>query len=191
MEVPPSYGSDSLPDYSSNAYHIERSVTSTVALSRTSQPQAAEEYQYTHGHLIVNLGPKRSRMFRPIYGWNAVVEGYVQIKKKPRNVQSIVATVEGQMTTGVTERGFLLDHNRAFVLQSSQTLFEASSGERAPTGGERYAFSFALPSYVTGGTDPLPPSFSALHMGLTVDVSYFIKVEMIRKGRLRQNERQE
>ena len=187
--APPSYTDAGLPDYSQNAQPNEHSIVINASQS-TSQP-ALEEYQYKNGRLVLNLGPKHPRLFRPAYGWNGLVEGYVQVKKKTTNVQSIVVTIQGEVTTGLTERGFLTDQTRTIVLRTSQTLFDDSSGEQFPINGEHYTFSLPLPSYVAGGTDPLPPTFSVMSTGLAADVTYFIKVEMIRKGKLRQNERQE
>jgi Arrestin (or S-antigen), N-terminal domain len=187
MDVaPPSYAAPNLPVYSQSPHPEEIRVTASQS---TSHPE--EEYQYKNGHLILNLGPKRWRIFRPAYGWNGLVDGYVQIKANTKKVRSIVATIQGQVTTGVSERGFLSDQTRTVVLRASQTLFDSSSGEQVPKDGARYAFSFALPSYVDGGSDPLPPSFSTVRMGLAAEVTYFIKVDLIRKGKFRQNERSE
>ena len=187
--APPSYTDANLPGYLENPGPNERCITADAS-QNVSQP--GEVYQYKNGKLILNLGPKRAGLFRPAYGWNGIVDGYVQIKKNTKHIRSIVATIQGEVTTGLSERGFLSSQNRTIVLQASQTLFDSlSSEEQVPNGGARYPFSFALPSYVAGGSHPLPPSFSALHMGLALDVTYFIKVEMIRKGRLRQNGRSE
>ncbi|KAF8514616.1 hypothetical protein JB92DRAFT_127162 [Gautieria morchelliformis] len=183
--APPSYAAPSLPLYS----QIPRPEEIRVAADASQSTSHEEEYQYKHGHLLLNLGPKRAGVFRPAYGWNSLVGGYVQIKANTKKVRSIVATIQGQVTTGVSERGFLSHQTRTVVLRASQTLFDSSSGEQVPKDGARYAFSFALPSYVAGGSDPLPPSFSAVRMGLVAEVTYFIKVELIRKGRFRQNER--
>ena len=186
--APPPYPAANPPGYSENFRLNERSIAADPS---QNAPQPAEDYQYTNGNLILNLGRKRPELFRPAYGWNGVVDGYVQIKKNTKSVRSIVATIQGQATTRLSERGLLSDQKQTIVLQASQMLFDSSSGEQDPKGGTRYAFSLVLPSYVAGGSDSLPPSFSALHMGIAVEVTYFIKVEMIRNGRLRQNERSE
>ncbi|KAF8589500.1 hypothetical protein K439DRAFT_362484 [Ramaria rubella] len=188
MEVtPPSYTYPGLPVYSLNALPNESSITNSNVPNSTGHP--LQEYQYKSGSLKINLGPKRSGLFRPTYGWNDVVEGYVEVKKNTKKVLSIVVVVEGQVTTGHTERGFLVDQTRKTVFQLSHTLYDSSSGEPLAIDGVRYSFSFPLPSYCTGGSLPLPPSFSVLRTGIAVDISYFIRVEMVRKGKLRQNER--
>jgi hypothetical protein len=191
--APPSYvAPSSLPVYTADAQPNERTIC-TAGANTHALPSVigdpSQEYQYKNGRLKLNLGPKTPGLFRPAYGWNGTVDGYVQVKKSTKNVRSIIASVEGHVTTGLSERGFLTEQTKTTVLRVSQTLFDASTGDVHPVGGARYAFSFPLPSYIAGGTQPLPPTFAALHPGLGADVTYFVRVEMLRKGMLRQNER--
>ena len=188
--APPYAASPNLPAYTPDAQANERTISATASSSATNTTgDPTPEYQYKNGHLKLNLGPKTAGLFRPAYGWNDIVDGYVELKKNTKGVQSIVASVEGHVTAGCSERGFLTDQTKTTLLRMSQVLFDASAGQEWPVGGSRFAFSFPLPSYTTGGNQPLPPTFAALHAGLGVDVAYYVKIEMVRKGMLRRNER--
>lgn len=54
--------------------------------------------------------------------------------------------------------------------------------------GSRYNFSIPFPTYVSGQTVPLPPSYAAIHPGVSTEVSYYIQVDVIRKGVFRRHE---
>lgn len=51
------------------------------------------EYCYKSDHLHINLGPRRWRTRFPVYGFQSVVEGTVQVTKKCSHVVSVTATV--------------------------------------------------------------------------------------------------
>ncbi|KAF8525992.1 hypothetical protein BU17DRAFT_83496 [Hysterangium stoloniferum] len=188
MDAPPSYVDSGLPQYSDPSGTPSPRISDS---SVTSVPTPRSDYHYTNGRLTLNLGRRHPGLTRPTYGWNGLVEGYVQVKKNTKSVQSITVTIEGDMITGVSERGFLVDQTRTVILRMSHTLFQSPSSEGSCSGpsGLQISFSCPIPSYMTGGTLPLPPSIAVLYCGMSGHVIYSVKVEMIRKGRLKQNER--
>jgi len=188
MDAPPSYVDSGLPPYSDPSGTPSSRIADG---SVTSVSSPLGDYHYTNGHLTLNLGQRHSGLIRPTYGWNGLVEGYVQVKKNTKGVQSITITIEGDLVIGVSERGFLVDQARTVILRMSHILFQSPSSEGSCPGpsGLRLAFSCPIPSYITGNTLPLPPSIAVLHYGMSGHITYSVKVEMIRKGRLRQNER--
>ena len=188
MDVaPPSYAlSTALPSYTEAAAGPSYSISPP---SSSQQTTAHEEYVYKSGGLSLNLGPKRCGLVQASYGWNDTVEGTVTIKKNTKGVQSVTVHIEGEITTGVSERGFLVEQTKKKILHMSQILFQVSPGEEFPAGGAQYRFSFPLPTYVTGGREHLPPTCSLTHAGMAGNVTYSVRVEMLRKGKLRANER--
>jgi len=184
--APPSYAlSTGLPTYAEA--HAGPSIPS-ISIG-TGGNSSLDEYTYRSGPLTLNMGPKRYGLARPSYGWNDVIEGFVHVKKNTRGVQSIIIRVEGEIGTGVSERGFLVQQSKTTILTLSETLFEASEDTKFPQEGAQYPFSFPLPTYVTGGREALPPSSALTHAGMAGNVTYYVWVEMIRKGKLRSNER--
>lgn len=180
-QAPPSYDYVEPPSYAFEA-----------SSSRGVPPvQPEQEYRYKGDHLILSLGPKRLGVLRPTYGWNDDLTGHVIVRDKIKKVRCIRIQVEGHLTAGISEGGFLIEQKRITILGASQTLLETPEGEEDTTclGGTQYPFTFPLPSYVTGGMEILPPTSSVIHLGMTVNVMYTIKVEMIRNGKLRANER--
>lgn len=182
---PPSYEfASELPSYTLEA----NNPPSSIELPRT---QFEHEYRYKGDNLTLCLGSKRLGVFRPTYGWNDEISGYVFVRSNIKKVKSIILHIEGTLVAGISEGGFLVDQKRTTVLKASQTLVQASEGSEDVTciKGTQYSFTFPLPSYVTGGSEFLPATSSVIHAGMTVNVTYAVKVEMIRNGKLRANER--
>ncbi|GJJ08417.1 hypothetical protein Clacol_002633 [Clathrus columnatus] len=184
IQAPPSYEYVEPPSYTAHS-----NIASTSHAVSPTRPE--QDYRYKGDNLVLCLGPKRFGIIRPTYGWNDDIIGHVLIKRNIKKVKSIKVHIEGTMVVGLSEGGFLVDQKRVSVLKASQTLLEISEGQQDITcmEGLLYPFTFPLPSYVTGGMEPLPPTSSVIHMGMTASVTYFIKVEMIRNGKLRANER--
>lgn len=181
--APPSYA----PSLAPPNYSVAAGPSNTPVDPAQRSPA---EYVYKTSHLTLNLGPRRFGLIRPSYGWNDLVEGFVQVKKNTSSAQSIVVRVEGEITTGTSERGFLVEHDKKTILRMSKTLFESTPEQPSvPQEGVQYRFSFPLPSYITGGSDALPATSSLWYSGMAANITYYVWVEMIRKGRLRSNER--
>lgn len=88
------------------------------------------------------------------------------------------------MTT--SHRGMLsevIDHS---IVSSNVVLSCPSAGEFSPT-GEWLPFSIPFPSFVNGGTSPLPPSYAAWSPAFSAEIRYCVKVDIFRKG-LRRHE---
>lgn len=180
------------------SYEFASELPSYTTLETNNPPPSVElpraqgqEYRYKGDNLTLCLGSKRLGVFRPTYGWNDEISGYVLVRSNIKKVKSIKLHIEGTLVAGISEGGFLVDQKRTTVLKASQTLVQASEGSEDVicTKDTQYPFTFPLPSYVTGGSEFLPATSSVIHAGMTVNVTYAVKVEMIRNGKLRANER--
>lgn len=67
-----------LPTYARTAAADERILISEPVASRATSV-ASREYVYETKRLRLNLGPKRWPIQVPCYGWNATIEGYVDV----------------------------------------------------------------------------------------------------------------
>lgn len=88
-ELPPYDPSSPLPGYITH----EGLASPIDTLSLLSSGSQAGEYNYKSDHLHINLGPRRWGTRFPVYGFQDVVQGTVQIAKKCSHVVSVVATV--------------------------------------------------------------------------------------------------
>lgn len=88
-ELPPYDHSPPLPGYITAGGLA--SPTDTPSLHSGSSQD--DEYNYKSDHLHINLGPRQWGTRFPVYGFQAVVEGTVQIAKKCSHVVSVTATV--------------------------------------------------------------------------------------------------
>ena len=88
-ELPPYDYSSPLPGYIT-ARGLASPVETISLLSGGSQ---TGEYNYKSDHLHINLGPRRWGTRFPVYGFQDVVEGTVQVAKKCSHVVSVTATV--------------------------------------------------------------------------------------------------
>lgn len=91
MEVLPAYDAHSLPVY---ARHSSSSSSSSTNLAAPPPRVFKANAAYHSGHLEVRLDRRHPSTRFPAYGFNDIVEGFVQVNKKSMtNVVSIVATV--------------------------------------------------------------------------------------------------
>lgn len=88
-ELPPYDCSSPLPGYITS-----RGLASPIeTVSLLSSGSQAGEYSYKSDHLHINLGPRRWGIRFPVYGFQDVVEGTVQVAKKCSHVVSVTAAV--------------------------------------------------------------------------------------------------
>ncbi|GJJ15859.1 hypothetical protein Clacol_010137 [Clathrus columnatus] len=189
IQAPPPYEYVDPPSYTARVNTASSPPASSPAVSPT---RPTIERCYKGKNLVLCLEQNRLRTLFPIYGLSEDITGHVLIKRSIKKVKFIKVHIEGFegiSVVGSSGGGSRVNKKWVAVLKASQTLLEAPEGHRDITCMEGlYPFTFTLPSYVTGGTEPLPPSVSFIRGGMTTDVIYFIRVEMIRNGRLRANE---
>ncbi|GJJ15860.1 hypothetical protein Clacol_010138 [Clathrus columnatus] len=179
IQAPPSYEYVEPPPY---AAHVN-TASSPPAIS---PPQPELEHRYKGKNLVLCLGKNRFRTLIPVYRQNEHITGHVLIKRNIKKVKSIKVHIKGISVVRSSKGG----SQQVSILEASQTLLEPLEGQQDITCMEGlYPFTFTLPSYVTGGMEPLPPSASFIHGGITTNVIYVIRVEMIRNGKFRANER--
>ena len=73
------------------------------------------------------------------------------------------------------------------LLNSKMTLFSAPTGSAASVNGE-HSFALQFPHYIERGTEPLPPSYTVFQPGVTTEITYQLRVDVVRKG-LRRHEK--
>jgi len=88
------------------------------------------------------------------------------------------------MTT--SERGMISEAVDRNVVTSPIVLSCPTRGEYAPT-EQSFPFSIPFPSYVSGGTSSLPPSYACWSPTFSCEVEYCVRVDVHRKG-LRRHE---
>jgi len=73
------------------------------------------------------------------------------------------------------------------ILLSDVTVYSSQNSSHWE-GEHPFSFAFPAETNVNGIISPLPPSFVAYHPGTSNNISYVIKIDMVRKG-LRRRER--
>ena len=96
------------------------------------------------------------------------------------------------ITTSEYSRAVVPSVNKATVLSRTFTLVGRSEvtadGCRCICAGTDFTFSLPFPTYIDGRTTPLPPSYTAIHPGATTEMSYYLQVDIARKGFFRRHE---
>jgi len=114
------------------------------------------------------------------------VQGAVKLHVKCTHVYRLEVSLLGRIEVTTSSRGMLsevIDHN---VVSSNVVLSCPPRGEISPT-EEWFPFSIPFPSFVKGGTSPLPPSSAAWSPAFSAEIRYCVKVDIFRKG-LRRHE---
>jgi hypothetical protein len=88
------------------------------------------------------------------------------------------------MTT--SDRGMISEIVNRDIVTSPVVLSCPERGECSPT-EQAFPFSIPIPSYVSGDTSPLPPSYAWWAPTFSCEVEYCVKVDVHRKG-LRRHE---
>ena len=88
-ELPPYDHSSPLPGYI--ASRGPPSTTDTIPL--ISGGSQVGEYSYKSDHLHISLGPRRWGTRFPVYGFQDIVEGTVQVTKKCSHIVNMTVTV--------------------------------------------------------------------------------------------------
>ncbi|CAG7850620.1 SubName: Full=Uncharacterized protein {ECO:0000313/EMBL:CCA72175.1} [Serendipita indica DSM 11827] len=175
-----------LPNYSRNAAADERiMLLEPLASARASSSMQPVDYIFTSERLELNMGRKRFPIKVPCYGMDGVVEGKVTVKDF-KAAAKLSVTLEGACNTNVVERGMNVYSSTKKLLSMTEVLWTRSDGSACPDTPQDFSFSFRIPTNVH---PPLPHSYATVHPGLNADVTYYVKVDLFRKG-LRRHERQ-
>jgi hypothetical protein len=95
--------------------------------------------------------------------------------------------LKGNVTTTIVERGLITAQQKLRLFSHSTTLYSSSSFSALPTETE---ISIPIPPTVElkGYPVELPPSLSVYHPGISCEITYVLRIDMVRKG-FRRNER--
>ncbi|KAH8117222.1 hypothetical protein DFH11DRAFT_1573802 [Phellopilus nigrolimitatus] len=179
LDHPPSYvGSSSSrltpsPVYSPTPGQSEVLLRSSLDSSRTS-PQ---EYVYRTKNVELNLGPNVWGTSNPVFGSGTIVEGRAVLSGELKNISRIIISLEGRIVNTYTERGMVSGVSTTEVLSASTTLKPSNSGN--------WTQEHCL--LATVHNTCLPPSAVIYQPGVTCEVSYRVKLSVVRRG-LRRND---
>ncbi|KAF8275227.1 hypothetical protein EI94DRAFT_1560422 [Lactarius quietus] len=177
------------PPYSAEVLGSERVLeASSAAPTDVVDPPSipADSFLHEDSLVSVDLGRRVWGLRQPVYGHNDVVQGAVKLHKKCTHVCRLEVSLLGRVEVTTTNRGMLsevVDHS---VVSSIVVLSCPPRGNFSPT--EAWLpFSIPVPSFVKGGTSPLPPSYTAWSPGFSAEIRYCVKIDIFRKG-LRRHE---
>ncbi|KAF4578585.1 hypothetical protein EYR36_000392 [Pleurotus pulmonarius] len=185
---PPEYNYDedlSSPMYSMCAGSSER-VIQFEPFKRTGCPDC--DWLYFTDHMTINLGSRVWGLHAPSYGLDGKVEGAVKFSGDKSHVEKVTVTLEGLLSTSVSQRGPGSGDCKVPMLSSTVLLYD-SYADSAVEWTDEHVFSIDLPPEVTvqGAISQLPPSFAAYYQNSSCEVSYRLRIDMARRG-LRRHE---
>ncbi|KAI9452324.1 hypothetical protein F5148DRAFT_1236571 [Russula earlei] len=147
---------------------------------------SAASFVYPSSLVNVSLGRRLWNPRRPVYGFNGTVQGGVRLGEKCTHVVRVEVSLLGRVTVTTSERGLMSALINRNLVTSSVVISSPPRGGFTPT-GECLPFSIPFPSYASGSTATLPPSFASWSPTSSSDVEYCIRVDVHRKG-LRRHE---
>jgi len=181
---PPSYDElanrTSCPAYKNFADESERVLQS-------DQPEEERKWNwiYESDHMVINLGSQSWGLHAPTYGLNGTIQGSVTFKGGPTYVELVTATLEGKIKTVVVCRQTM--HT---VLSRTVTLYAPYPGNFTWHQTQNFSIPFPVEVFTQNGTSKLPPSFASYdYPPLRCEVSYVLRLDMVRKGMRRHESR--
>ncbi|KAH9060059.1 hypothetical protein EDB87DRAFT_1618339 [Lactarius vividus] len=175
------------PPYSPEALGSERVLEASWSTGNAdSLSSSADSFLYESSLVSVNLGRRVWGLRQPVYGHNDVVQGAVKLHGKCTHVYRLEVSLLGRVEVTTSNRGMLSEVIDRSIVSSNVVLSCPPRGESSPT-EEFLPFSIPFPSFVKGGTSPLPPSYSAWSPAFSAEIRYCVKVDIFRKG-LRRHE---
>ncbi|GJE86962.1 hypothetical protein PsYK624_030450 [Phanerochaete sordida] len=188
--------SNSLPLYSESPGHSELRVLHSTP-STTALPTRARTRQCVQrtDHMSIDVGEFPYVVMCPAYGFNGVVEGVMTIRKKCTFVSQITATLQGSVSTSAADHAKVAipGLSKVSLFDRTITLFSAPQVQDAQAlqsvaADTQYRFSIPFPTYIDGRSTVLPPSHTAIHPGVALEVAYTLQLSITRKGFFRRNE---
>ncbi|KAJ3823162.1 hypothetical protein F5880DRAFT_1482746 [Lentinula raphanica] len=135
---------------------------------------------YRTKHMTVDLGKRLWGTSSPAYGLHDKIEGSIKLTGHHAElVEDISVTLEGHLSTIVLADGGVARSNTLFMHHAVSLPLSSH-----PTEGDEYPFVIPIPSEITlqGVTALTPPSFYRLHLGVTGEITYSLKVLMTRQA---------
>ncbi|KAG8908142.1 hypothetical protein FRB99_000170 [Tulasnella sp. 403] len=179
LPPPPPYSPpsvDTLPVYS---------PTGGPTLTTPTNPSPAH-YHYATKHLSLDLGTRLHGTSVPAYGNNAIIQGVATVHSF-KYAKEVSLTIMGKASILISDRGFPVFQDIRIVLFHSVILWSSSRDGPPPSEQRKYPISFPIPSYARARTTLLPPTMTASFPGLDTEISYSIRLDMVRR-RFRRHE---
>ncbi|KAH9997521.1 hypothetical protein BJV77DRAFT_1156858 [Russula vinacea] len=182
-------------DLSQSSYSLVTTNSGGPGTLTLSSPKPASTYDddpisssflYPSSHVTVSLGRRMWGLKQPVYGFNGIVHGFVQLSKECTHVVRVEVSLVGRLKVTASDRGLVSEHvNRRLV--TSEVVLSCPPHDGFTPTEESFSFSIPFPSQVTDGTSPLPPSCAWVFSTFSTEVEYSVRVNVHRKG-LRRHE---
>ncbi|KAH9998132.1 hypothetical protein BJV74DRAFT_768046 [Russula compacta] len=143
-------------------------------------------FVYESSLVDVSLGRRVWGLRQPVYGFNGIVQGAIKLSSNCTHVVRVEVSLLGRIKVTTSDRGLISEVVNRNLVSSGVVLSCPPRGEFTPT-EKCFPFSIPFPSYVNGGTSPLPPSYASLAPTFSSEVEYCLRVDVHRKG-LRRHE---
>ncbi|OJT08684.1 hypothetical protein TRAPUB_410 [Trametes pubescens] len=194
-DLPPAYcwmsSNSPAPLYSESPTATERVLQTghCLCLVPGSSAADAQKFVYKSDHLEVQLHPPRWGSPLPSYGLGGTVDGVLTFRKPCNHVQEVSVSLYGTLTTSASQHASIAvpGVHKMVVLRQKVVLYSAPAGSTSAVSGE-FPFAPQFPPFIEDGSDPLPPSYTVFQPGVTTEISYQVRVDIIRKG-LRRHEK--
>ncbi|KAI0637123.1 hypothetical protein C8Q77DRAFT_1051341 [Trametes polyzona] len=160
-----------------------------LCIAGGSSAADAQKFIYKSDNLEVQLHPPRWGSTLPAYGLEGIVDGVLTFRQPCTHVLEVSVSLQGTLTTSASQHASIAvpGINKVALLNQKVTLFTAPPGSTATVEGE-HPFALYFPRCVDGGTDALPPSYTVFQPGVSTEITYQVRVDVVRKG-LRRHEK--
>ncbi|KAI0094048.1 hypothetical protein BDY19DRAFT_902718 [Irpex rosettiformis] len=196
-DLPPLYTNTStqphtLPLYTESPTPTERVLHTTASEPTVATRSLTRQFIFKSDHLQIDLGQFPCALMHPAYGVGGVVEGTIKITAKCTHVSQLTIKLQGAVTTTASEYTHVaiagLDTLTLFSKSIQLVPEQGSGGDQTIDAGATFPFAIAFPPHVSGRNGALPPSYTAIHSGVSSEIQYYIQVDISRKGMFRRNE---
>ncbi|KAF8078141.1 hypothetical protein FPV67DRAFT_1775426 [Lyophyllum atratum] len=182
-DAPPSYDFDACvpsPVYSPCARSTER-LLQFERPAITGCP--ACEWIIETKHMKINMGFRMWGLETPSYGLGGEIEGTIKFSGVQHRVERVTATLLGNLTISLTQHGTFAGDSVVPILSHSVELYDSAKTNSWMWDQER-PFSITIPSVanIHGQKSSTPPSSFFFHQNVVCEISYALKVQMVRKG---------
>ncbi|CDO70747.1 hypothetical protein BN946_scf184798.g62 [Trametes cinnabarina] len=192
-DLPPSYSwissNSPAPIYSECPSPSERVLQKGPCVCWPSSESASQKFIYKSDSLEVRLHPPRWGSVLPAYGLAGTVEGVLTFRKTCTHVLEVSVSLLGCITTSASQHATIAvpGIDKVQLLKKKTVLFSAKAGSSAAMNGE-HPFALQFPHHIDNGTNALPPSYTVYQPGVSTEIAYHVRVDVVRKG-LRRHEK--
>ncbi|KAI0747969.1 hypothetical protein C8Q80DRAFT_1103392, partial [Daedaleopsis nitida] len=190
---PPSYAlttsSTPAPLYSERPNTTERVLQSEHHPTGLAPAAQGHKHLYKSHHLEIRLHPPHWGLTLPAYGLDGIVDGLITFRKQCSHVVELSVALQGAINTSASQHATVAvpGVSRNVILKKKTVLFAAGPGQHATLKGD-FPFAVQFPQYIDGQLDHLPPSYTVYQPGISTEISYLFRVDIVRKG-LRRHEK--